>query len=85
MNAVERTVHYIRDDLIEQEPPHEIEETTPPSSWPTGGALEFRDVVMSYRPGLPPVLKGISLDIKPGERIGVVGRTGAGKVGHTTS
>lgn len=34
---------------------------------------------MAYRPGLPNVLHGISLQIKAGEKIGVVGRTGAGK------
>ncbi|KAG8961668.1 hypothetical protein FRC05_005842 [Tulasnella sp. 425] len=45
---------------------------------------------MRYRPGLPPVLKGITMEIKPGEKIGVVGRTGAGKAdlgansGHNT-
>jgi ATP-binding cassette subfamily C (CFTR/MRP) protein 1 len=36
-------------------------------------------VVMSYREGLPPVLKGISLSVKGGEKVGVIGRTGAGK------
>lgn len=34
---------------------------------------------MSYLPGKPPVLKGITFSIRPGEKIGVVGRTGAGK------
>ena len=34
---------------------------------------------MSYRPGLPNVLKGITLNVKGGEKIGIVGRTGAGK------
>ena len=34
---------------------------------------------MSYRPELPLVLKNISLEIKAGERVGIVGRTGAGK------
>lgn len=80
MNAVERTVQYTQADRIPQEPPHFIDATKPPADWPTGGALEFRDVEMSYRPGLPSVLKGVSLDIKAGERIGIVGRTGAGKV-----
>ncbi|KAG8903945.1 hypothetical protein FRC00_014355, partial [Tulasnella sp. 408] len=79
MNAVERTVHYTRDDFIEQEPPHVIEDKRPPPEWPNNGALQFRDVVMRYRPGLPPVLKGITMEIKGGEKIGVVGRTGAGK------
>ncbi|KAG8935993.1 hypothetical protein FRC02_005189 [Tulasnella sp. 418] len=79
MNAVERIVHYTRDDLIEQEAPYEIEQRKPPPDWPTTGNLELRNIVMNYRPGLPPVLKGISLSVRDGEKIGVVGRTGAGK------
>jgi ABC-type multidrug transport system fused ATPase/permease subunit len=39
----------------------------------------FNDVVMSYVPNAPPVLKGVSFTFKGGEKIGVVGRTGAGK------
>jgi len=65
--------------LIEQEAPHEKEDTKPPPEWPSDGAIDFRDVVMGYRPGLPAVLKGISMSIRAGEKIGVVGRTGAGK------
>ena len=48
-------------------------------SWPSKGEIIFDDVVMSYLPGKPPVLKGVSFSIRPGEKIGVVGRTGAGK------
>ncbi|KZP31699.1 ABC protein [Athelia psychrophila] len=79
MNSVERVVEYSRDGGLEQEKPHEIEDTKPPSEWPEHGAIEFKNIVMSYRPGLPIVLKGLSVDIKGGEKIGVVGRTGAGK------
>ncbi|KAG8995314.1 hypothetical protein FRB94_009286 [Tulasnella sp. JGI-2019a] len=79
MNAVERIVHYTRDDFIEQEAAYEVPETKPSADWPQGGSLQFRDVAMRYRPNLPPVLHGISLDIREGEKIGVVGRTGAGK------
>jgi ATP-binding cassette subfamily C (CFTR/MRP) protein 1 len=83
MNAVERTVHYTRDDLIDQEPPHHLEKAKPPQDWPSQGAIDFVDVEMSYRPGLPSVLNGINLSILPGEKVGVVGRTGAGKVCRT--
>ncbi|KAJ8487815.1 hypothetical protein ONZ45_g14189 [Pleurotus djamor] len=79
MNSVERVVHYSRDDLIEQEAPYERPESSLPLSWPPHGAVKFRDVFLSYRPGLPQVLRGISLDIRGGEKIGIVGRTGAGK------
>lgn len=46
---------------------------------PSGGSIEFRNVTMQYRPDLPPVLCSLTLSIRAGERIGIVGRTGAGK------
>ena len=67
-------VEYTRGDRIEQEAPHEIKDKKPPKEWPASGAIEFKDVVMRYRPGLPFVLKGLSLSIKGGEKVGVVGR-----------
>jgi ATP-binding cassette subfamily C (CFTR/MRP) protein 1 len=57
----------------------------PPSDWPAGGQIDIRDVVMSYREGLPAVLHGVTLHIKPGERIGIVGRTGAGSASLPSS
>ncbi|KAI0360724.1 multidrug resistance-associated ABC transporter [Trametes cingulata] len=74
-NAVERILYYT-------ELPNEGATTTPndpPESWPEAGEIHFKDVEMAYRPGLPPVLKGVSFDVKPGEKVGIVGRTGAGK------
>ncbi|KAL0954603.1 hypothetical protein HGRIS_003563 [Hohenbuehelia grisea] len=79
MNSVERVVHYSRGDFIDQEASYELHEAKPPPEWPQEGAIEFREVAMSYRPGLPKVLHGISLNIQGGEKIGIVGRTGAGK------
>ncbi|CAE7501795.1 ABCC3 [Symbiodinium microadriaticum] len=43
------------------------------------GRVEFRDVYLRYRPNTPLVLKGVSFSVKSGERIGICGRTGAGK------
>ncbi|EEP79833.1 hypothetical protein UREG_04679 [Uncinocarpus reesii 1704] len=54
------------------------ENNTPPTNWPGEGGIEFKDVSAEYRPG-EPVLKGVSLKINPGEKIGVCGRTGSGK------
>ena len=49
------------------------------SSWPTRGEITFRNYSTKYRPNLPCVLKGLNLTIKPGEKVGLVGRTGSGK------
>ncbi|KAI7972978.1 hypothetical protein EIK77_001552 [Talaromyces pinophilus] len=52
---------------------------SPPAGWPSRGEVEFSNFSASYGPNGPDVLKGISLRIRPGERIGVVGRTGSSK------
>ncbi|KIK62471.1 hypothetical protein GYMLUDRAFT_41922 [Collybiopsis luxurians FD-317 M1] len=77
MNSVERVVYYA--DEVEQEAAHELPESKPPAPWPSQGDVEFSSVVFKYRPELPAVLKGISFKVKGGEKIGIVGRTGAGK------
>lgn len=51
----------------------------PPPNWPDHGSLELRDLQVRYRPNTPLVLKGITLNIQGGQKIGVVGRTGGGK------
>ncbi|KAL7585144.1 hypothetical protein Lser_V15G41587 [Lactuca serriola] len=51
----------------------------PPPNWPSHGSLELRDLQVRYRPNTPLVLKGITLKIEGGQKIGVVGRTGSGK------
>ncbi|ORY64744.1 P-loop containing nucleoside triphosphate hydrolase protein [Leucosporidium creatinivorum] len=77
LSSVERLIHY--EEQLDREAPAEIASTAPPSSWPSQGAIKFSEVVMSYRQGLPNVLTGLSVDVKGGEKIGIVGRTGAGK------
>lgn len=67
-------VHYSRLGGVPQEAAYEKKDVKPPQEWPKHGAVDFKDVVMSYRPGLPNVLKGITLSVKGGEKIGVVGR-----------
>ncbi|PVU91420.1 hypothetical protein BB559_001398 [Furculomyces boomerangus] len=52
-------------------------------NWPEHGKIDFINYSTKYREGLEPVLKNITLSIKPGEKIGVVGRTGAGKSSFT--
>ena len=63
--------------------PHEdewrIEKTKPALTWPESGHITFDSFSVKYREGLEDVLKNLSIDIQPGEKIGIVGRTGAGK------
>ena len=47
--------------------------------WPTNGQVEFQNVVLRYRPNTEVVLNNLSFTVNPGEKIGIVGRTGAGK------
>jgi len=75
MNAVERLLYYANN--VGQE--REVEGISVSEKWPQRGEIEFSDVKMRHRPGLPLTLKGVDLKIKEGEHIGVVGRTGAGK------
>ncbi|KAJ2088988.1 hypothetical protein IW138_003829 [Coemansia sp. RSA 986] len=76
MNAVERVVQYLD---IEQEAPLESDPENKPSTlWPRKGDVQIKNLAVEYVPGVP-VLHDISLSAKHGEKIGVVGRTGAGK------
>lgn len=77
MNSVERICEYAFD--LPQEAPLFISETTPRESWPEAGTIRFENASLAYRPGLPLVLKNLNMDIKPSEKIGICGRTGAGK------
>lgn len=76
LNAVERVGTYID---LPAEAPDIIESNRPPPGWPSGGLIRFEDVVLRYRPGLPAVLRGLSFTISPSQKVGIVGRTGAGK------
>lgn len=75
MNSVERVRQYLS---IEQEAPAHIEATTPDPAWPQKGNVTFKKISIAYKAG-EPVLKQISAKVKAREKIGIVGRTGAGK------
>jgi len=48
-------------------------------SWPSRGTIRFEGLCLRYRPELPLVLKGVDMDVAAGEKVGICGRTGAGK------
>ncbi|KAI1636918.1 P-loop containing nucleoside triphosphate hydrolase protein [Biscogniauxia mediterranea] len=75
MNAVERLLHY--GTQLEEEAPEHTIDVRP--SWPEKGEIVFDNVEMRYRANLPLVLQGLTMHVRGGERIGIVGRTGAGK------
>lgn len=56
-----------------------VTDTKPPADWPARGHIQFVNLVVRYRPSLPPVLKDVNLEFLPHQRIAIVGRTGAGK------
>ncbi|KAJ4446078.1 hypothetical protein ANN_12770 [Periplaneta americana] len=74
--AVERIKEY---GETKQEAPWEIPTNQPAGTWPEKGQVEFKDYQVRYREGLDLVLRGISFTVKGGEKVGIVGRTGAGK------
>ncbi|KAI8811652.1 P-loop containing nucleoside triphosphate hydrolase protein [Cladochytrium replicatum] len=76
IQAVERLAYYLE---LEVEAPAIIPDKRPPAEWPTEGHVKFDSLEMRYSEDLPLVLKGISVEISPKEKIGIVGRTGSGK------
>ncbi|KAJ3072985.1 Multidrug resistance-associated protein 9 [Podochytrium sp. JEL0797] len=77
MNSIERLSHYIT-DLKPERAPDAV--TLPPAkTWPSSGAISFKNLSLKYRPELDPILHSLTFDIPAGTKVGVVGRTGAGK------
>lgn len=73
-NSIERVQEY---STLEQESTGGV---APPAAWPSrGGTISVNGLTASYAPNLPPVLKNVSFEVKGGEKIGIVGRTGSGK------
>uniref|UniRef100_A0A8C9KIQ2 ATP-binding cassette sub-family C member 10 n=1 Tax=Panthera tigris altaica TaxID=74533 RepID=A0A8C9KIQ2_PANTA len=73
--SVERLEEYSCD--LPQEPQGQLPRLG--IGWLTQGSVEFQDVVLVYRPGLPNALDGVTFRVQPGEKLGIVGRTGSGK------
>lgn len=72
MTSVERGLEYTRVD-------NEIKFGKVVDGWPSEGSLRFEDVELRYDGCRSSVLKKISFDVKPKEKVGIIGRTGAGK------
>ncbi|XP_067674237.1 multidrug resistance-associated protein 1-like [Haliotis asinina] len=80
--VVERVKQYTE---IQSEPAWDIPERRPNHDWPDAGVLKFLDYSTRYREGLDLVLKGVTCTVHSGEKVGIVGRTGAGKSSLTLS
>ncbi|KAG8970070.1 hypothetical protein FRC05_000718 [Tulasnella sp. 425] len=79
LNSVERVVEYLD---LPQEPAAIIESNRVPAYWPSSESNQLivvEDLVIRYSPELPAVLHDVSFQLKPKERIGLLGRTGSGK------
>ncbi|KAI9286497.1 P-loop containing nucleoside triphosphate hydrolase protein [Umbelopsis sp. AD052] len=76
LNSVERVQEYLE---LEQEPPTIITNSRPSAAWPTEGCVSVNNLHIRYASDLETVLRGVTFETKPKEKIGVVGRTGSGK------
>ncbi|KAK9870728.1 hypothetical protein WA026_008296 [Henosepilachna vigintioctopunctata] len=77
MISVERVLQYTK--LDKEGPFQSLSAYKPPVSWPEAGRIGFKNLYLRYDPEEEPILRNLSLEIEPGEKIGIVGRTGAGK------
>ncbi|KAJ3268407.1 hypothetical protein HDV01_003049 [Terramyces sp. JEL0728] len=82
MNSIERLIHYA--DNLPQEPPAKL--ATDPKNWPFEGKIEVESLSVAYdsAPEID-VVKDLSFKITPGEKVGIVGRTGSGKTTFVSS
>lgn len=76
MVSVERITEYVN---LSSENLNKGEKIPLDDTWPNKGAIVFEDVSFRYHDSLPPVLRHLSFRVEPGEKIAIVGRTGAGK------
>ncbi|KAF9369447.1 hypothetical protein CPC16_004500, partial [Podila verticillata] len=75
--SVERIHEYVQKNP--EAPSAMVADVTLPEKWPSEGRVEFRNYSTRYRQGLDLVIKSISFEVQPAEKVGIVGRTGADK------
>jgi ABC-type multidrug transport system fused ATPase/permease subunit len=74
MTSLERVVEYSNLPIE-----NENKDAPVPQHWPHTGQISLKNLVFRYRDDLDPVLNGLNLDVHGGEKLGIIGRTGAGK------
>ncbi|CAH0600342.1 unnamed protein product [Chrysodeixis includens] len=77
MTSVERVLEYTK--LPQESALRVSQEKKPPADWPAEGAIDFDNLSLRYSPEGNLVLNKLNFHIEPQEKIGIVGRTGAGK------
>ena len=75
MTSAERTLAYTK---IPAEKGHDVVKK-PPDNWPSDGKIQAKDVSLRHYEGGPKVLRNLTFEIRPSEKVGIAGRTGAGK------
>ncbi|CAM9473514.1 unnamed protein product [Ectocarpus fasciculatus] len=76
VNSIERLDEYCK---LPQEAPAVIPDRRPPSNWPSAGEVDIKNLTLKYASSNEPVLHGLTFHVPPRTRVGIVGRTGAGK------
>ncbi len=77
LSSVKQVSYY--GNSVQQESPAIIDSNRPPNGWPNTGNIKFSNVILRYQEYGVDVLKNVTINIKPKEKIGIVGRTGSGK------
>lgn len=81
MTSVERVISHMN---LDTEPGYSVGKE-PPGNWPVKGRIKVKDLRLMYYDGGPEVLKDLNFSFSPGEKIGIAGRTGAGKLSLVAS